>query len=82
MPQGGPLLPTIFNVVVDAVVCHWEYMVVEGDGGNYRYKSRSDEEYHPERRTIRVCDNKQWRIEGRHTWLKFQTAFYMGKTEW
>ena len=22
--QGYPLLPTIFNVVVDAVVCHWE----------------------------------------------------------
>ena len=21
--QGDPLSPTIFNVVVDAVVCHW-----------------------------------------------------------
>ena len=24
--QGDPLLPTIFNVVVDAVVCHWVTM--------------------------------------------------------
>ena len=23
MTQGDPLSPTIFNVVVDAVVCHW-----------------------------------------------------------
>ena len=28
--QGDPLPPTIFNVVVDAVVCHWMSMVVEG----------------------------------------------------
>ena len=26
---GDPLLPTIFNVVVDAVVCHWGFLVVE-----------------------------------------------------
>ena len=25
--QGYPLLTTIFNVVVDAVVCHWESFV-------------------------------------------------------
>ena len=24
LTQGEPLLPNIFNVVVDAVVCHWE----------------------------------------------------------
>ena len=27
--QGNPLSPTIFNVVVDAVVCHWGFLVVE-----------------------------------------------------
>ena len=27
--QGDPLLPTIFNVVMDAVVCHWVTLVVE-----------------------------------------------------
>ena len=26
--QGDPLSPAIFNVVVDAVVCHWESLVV------------------------------------------------------
>ena len=27
--QGNPLPPTIFNVVVDALVCHWGSLVVE-----------------------------------------------------
>ena len=26
--QGDPLSPTILNVVVDVVVCHWEYLLV------------------------------------------------------
>ena len=26
--QGDPLSPTIFNVVVDAVVCHWVTCVI------------------------------------------------------
>ena len=29
MTQGNPLSPTIFNVVVDAVVQHWVHRVVE-----------------------------------------------------
>ena len=28
MTQGNPLSPTIFNVVVDAVVCHWVTLAV------------------------------------------------------
>ena len=32
--QGDPLSPTIFNVVVDAVVRHWKYLLVaEREGG-------------------------------------------------
>ena len=36
--QGDPLSPTIFNVVVDAVVCHWVTIAVteaetRGEGG-------------------------------------------------
>ena len=31
--QGDQLLPTIFNVVVDEVVCHWESLVTEREGG-------------------------------------------------
>ena len=30
MTQGDPLLPTIFNVVADAVVRHWVMVMVEG----------------------------------------------------
>ena len=29
MTQGDPMSPTIFNVVVDAVVCHWFKLTVE-----------------------------------------------------
>ena len=28
MTQGDPLSPTIFNVVVDTVVCHWVAMAL------------------------------------------------------
>ena len=28
--QGDPLSPTIFNVVVDAVVSHWVTVMVDG----------------------------------------------------
>ena len=42
MTQGNPLLLTIFNLVVDAVICHWESLMVaerevgksSGDKGN------------------------------------------------
>ena len=32
--QGDSIPPTIFNVVVDAVVRHWESFVVEREGGD------------------------------------------------
>ena len=32
MTQGGPLSPTIFIVVVDTVLCHRVFVVVETDG--------------------------------------------------
>ena len=32
--QGDPLLPTISNVVVDAVVIHWQSLVEEREGGD------------------------------------------------
>ena len=37
--QGDPLLPTILNVVVDAVFRHWESLMEERSGGgssNYK----------------------------------------------
>ena len=35
--QGDPLSPTIFNVVVDAVVCNWIFLKVGGAGGTDRW---------------------------------------------
>ena len=32
--QVDPLSPTIFNAVVDAVVCHWESLVAEREEGD------------------------------------------------
>ena len=44
--QGYPLSTTIFNVVVDVVVCYWESLMTEGDG---RYNSSGNEAAHPAR---------------------------------
>ena len=33
LTQGGPLSPTIFNLVVDAMVQHWVAVAVERAGG-------------------------------------------------
>ena len=54
--QGDPLLPTIFNVVVDAVLCHWESLMAEGSG---RYNSSGKEAEHPKRWTIRAHNDGQ-----------------------
>ena len=35
LTQGVPFSPTIFNVVVGALVCHWVYLVEVGAGGQY-----------------------------------------------
>ena len=31
--QGAPLYPTIFNVVLDAVICHWVTVVTPTEAG-------------------------------------------------
>ena len=33
MTQGGPLPPTVFNVVVNSVVLHWVLLMVKGAEG-------------------------------------------------
>ena len=33
VPQGGPLPPTIFNVVVDTVICHLVMLVAGEEAG-------------------------------------------------
>ena len=84
MTLGDPLLPTIFNVVVDAVVCHWKYLMVaeqeKRDGG----KNSSDEgdEAQTAGRTIRDQDDgKQWAEEG-HQRLTVKAAFFMPTMKW
>ena len=50
--QGDPLLPTIFNVVVEAVVRHWESLLVaERDGGEI--SGDKGDGFQTARRTIR-----------------------------
>ena len=64
--QWESLLPTIFNVVVDTVVCYWEYLMEEGTDRGDR---SCDEATHPERRAIRVCGDGQRRTEeGLNIW--------------
>ena len=64
--QGKPLLPSIFNVVVEALVRHWEYLVAEGYGDDDSYNSSGDEAAQPERQTIRECDDIKRLTEGGH----------------
>ena len=76
MTQGYPMFPTIFNVVVDSVVHHWESLAVEGSGADGRDDSSSDEAGHPERRTIGVHDDRRRRKEEGHTRMKVQAEFF------
>ena len=84
MTQGDPLLPIIFNVVVDAVVCHWESLLVaereEREGGK-----RSGDEgdgCHTVGRKIRYRDDgKQWKEEG-HQRLTEKADFFMPAMGW
>ena len=65
--QGEPILLNIFNVVVEAVVRHWEYLVAEGGGDDGRENSSGNEAFHPARQKIRACDDRKRWTEGGHT---------------
>ena len=79
--QGDPLLPTIFNVVVDAVVCHWEsLMVAEREGGES--SGVKGEGAQTVGRTIRDrYDRKQWKEEG-HQQLTVKAEYFMPNMGW
>ena len=75
LTQGDPLLPTIFNMVVDAVVRHWESLLVaerevgksSGDKGNGAQTVG---------RLIRDRDDgRKWAEEG-HQQLTAKAAFF------
>ena len=72
MTQGDPLFPTIFNVVLDEVVCHWELLVAEraeGDSSNNTMSQPAD-------RAIWESNNGQQWIEEGHTGLKAKASFF------
>ena len=52
MAQGDPLSTTILNVVVDAVVRHWESFMEEGAGDD----RSNDDTSQPAISTNRACD--------------------------
>ena len=73
--QGDPLSSTIFNVVVDAVVCHWGYLLVaEHEGG----KISSDEVDRTQTAGGKIRyqdDGIQWEEE-RHQRLTVKAEFF------
>ena len=57
--QGDPLSPTTFNVVVDAVVCHWGSLVAGAMGGDIIEDNEAGQMMAV--RTIRLReDSKRW----------------------
>ena len=72
MAQGDPLPPTIFNVLVDAVVCHWESLVEEGDGGDIRDGNTTQ----PVRRMIREREKRRHQKEEGHTRLRVKAELF------
>ena len=74
MPQGDPLSPTIFNVVVGALVRHWESLVAEQVGGDR--SDNNNDVAQPSGKTIRARDDGQWRAEEGNVRLKLKVAFF------
>ena len=74
MTQGEPLFPTIFNVVVEVVVRHWEYWVAEraGEGSI----DDNDDAAQPAGNMIWARDDGQRQAEEGHAWLKVNVAFF------
>ena len=72
MTHVDPLSPTIFNVVVYAVVLHWKSLAAERAGGD----SRNNNTAKPAGRMIRESDKRQRRTEEGHTRLKVKEYFF------
>ena len=75
MTEEDPLLPTIFNVVVDTVVRHWESLVAGATGEDI---SNNDNEtgQTTEGRKIQGRDDGKRRVEKGHAQLKVQSYFF------
>ena len=66
--------PTIFNVVVDAVVYDWESLVAEREGGESR--NADGDMAQTSGRKIQERDNGRQRAEEEHTRLTVKAAFF------
>ena len=74
--QGNPLSPTIFNVVVEAVVCHWESVLVMEREGGESSNNKVDRTQMAGRKIWDRDDESQWVEEG-HQRLMVKTEFFM-----
>ena len=79
--QDDSLPPTIFNVVVDVVVCHQKSLLVAEQEGGERSGEEGDGTQNA-RRTIRDrYDGRQWSEEG-HQRLTVKAVFFMPTMGW
>ena len=79
--QGYPLLPTIFNVVVDAVFCHWEFLLVAEQEGGESSGDKGDGAQTSVRTIRNRDDRKQW-AEEVHQRLTVKANFFMPTMGW
>ena len=78
--QGDPLLPTIFNLVVDAMVCHWESLLVAKREGGESSNNEGDGAHTLGRTIWDQDDRKQWTEEGRQR-LTVKAEFFYADNE-
>ena len=69
------MFTTIFNLVVDSVVHHWESLMAEGTGCDNRYGSSGEKAVQLEIRMIRARNDVRWWTEEGNMRLKVQEAF-------
>ena len=70
MIQGDTVSPTIFNMVVDAIIFHWESLVAGKMVEVNRYDDKAG--HSTKGRTIWGRDDGKMRAEEVHAWLKVQ----------
>ena len=79
--QGDPLSPTIFNVMVDAVIRHWESLLVAEQEGGESSGDKGDGTQ-TEGRTIQDQDDRRQWAEEVHKRLTVKVAFLMTTMGW
>ena len=78
--QGNILSPTIFNVVVGALVRHWGSSVEERAKGDSSNDNRNMS--HPAGRIVSEKGDGRRRVEEGHAMMTVKAGFLMWMTEW